>query len=1213
MDATGIYDLKQRRTRLKAKVTTLANRILSPSNNVDLESLRDQLNTTFDSFSDLHVEFAEHVSTEEFSSHAKVSGKDPDQYFAEVQALYDSACSKFNELQLSAIIRSTLNDSNLAIIKANSILSATVENESYAFSIIEQCERCLSTLQSNNDSNAHDTRIGELTTILSKLSSSLNSRDNAVDMNSAPQTQDSEPNANSTDDAAVRRPGSGDGGGVVVSSLSGGQGATVNPVSSNNDVTQVAATTTQSNQSNSISVGSSATSSGPPHVTITQSTSTPVSITRSAPPPRSILHVTDLNPNSGNQGMTQSGNFVSSVVSAYDQLPNGTIHSPIPAIPVIQYNDSYAPNGRHKRIITPAPFAGDRRQWPEFRSMWLRYASSELYDDYDRVVSLKELLRGEAKQLVQSIYATQPMAYSRILSKLDDHYGDAGLCVDSVLEDLLRIRPVKDNDRSSLVSYVNSVEAAYCQLGEVGHISTITMPHVDRLADLLPMMLQRDWMKIVSNMTPDSRTKPFRQFMAFLDAERSMVIRWAEREKSHSSSRQVIQKPPPKRVVNTHYGESDSDETNSRPIDDSGKHPSVYCIIHRCKTHSLEKCQSFLGFTVAQRYDILRSHSLCFQCFGQHPKPSCTESKLCPECAKPGHHALLCRGKQEKSSTSSKSGNYSKPTGSSASYRNKEPDKDKAKQEITPKTTVSAKSNHGNLERNSSVFPIQHVKVVKGHRKATVFFDGGSNATFISNNAAKRYGARRLHEVDLDVTTLGNYSKTELTYQYILDLLTEDNTSVSIKAYGLEQITSEVEELNLKVLAELFPTINVNLLLREAGQVDILVGNDYFGLHPKNEIAKAGEHLSVLKSPFGLCLQGSHPALSNMTSHFSITAHARVRARPAQVSPNSPQHVQFARVTTCLTKSEKCALGDFVKGEELGVEVEPRCGACRCGKCPLKGQTFSFKEEQELQMIQNNLEYDKINKRFITSYPRLIDPSTLPDNFSSALATLRSTERTLAKDKQWSQIYSGQIQDMIDRKVARQLTQEEISEWKGPVYYISHLAVQNPKSESTPVRIVFNSSQLYKGVSLNSCLAKGPDSYLNNILGILLRWREEQVAVVADITKMYNSIFTREVEQHTHRFLWRNFEQRKPDVFVITRVNMGDRPAAAISSEAIKKTAELFQDEYPRVSDLLRDNSYVDDIIDSFPSRDIAETTAKERSDERRVGKECRSRWSPYH
>ena len=183
---------------------------------------------------------------------------------------------------------------------------------------------------------------------------------------------------------------------------------------------------------------------------------------------------------------------------------------------------------------------------------------------------------------------------------------------------------------------------------------------------------------------------------------------------------------------------------------------------------------------------------------------------------------------------------------------------------------------------------------------------------------------------------------------------------------------------------------------------------------------------------------------------------------------------------------------------------------------------------------------------------------------------------------------------MISRKVARKLTQDEISQWKGPVYYISHLAVQNPKSESTPVRIVFNSSQLYKGVSLNSCLAKGPDSYLSNILGILLRWREEQVAVVADITKMYNSIFTGDVEQHTHRFLWRNFEQRKPDVYAITRVNMGDRPAAAISSEAIKKSAEIFQGQYPRAAQLLKSNTYVDDIIDSFPSKEIAETTAKD-------------------
>ena len=53
---------------------------------------------------------------------------------------------------------------------------------------------------------------------------------------------------------------------------------------------------------------------------------------------------------------------------------------------------------------------------------------------------------------------------------------------------------------------------------------------------------------------------------------------------------------------------------------------------------------------------------------------------------------------------------------------------------------------------------------------------------------------------------------------------------------------------------------------------------------------------------------------------------------------------------------------------------------------------------------------------------------------------------------------------------------------------------------------MFNSSQNFQGVSLNGCLAKGPDAYINSILGVILRWREEQVALVGDIRLIYNSI-----------------------------------------------------------------------------------------------------------
>ena len=84
---------------------------------------------------------------------------------------------------------------------------------------------------------------------------------------------------------------------------------------------------------------------------------------------------------------------------------------------------------------------------------------------------------------------------------------------------------------------------------------------------------------------------------------------------------------------------------------------------------------------------------------------------------------------------------------------------------------------------------------------------------------------------------------------------------------------------------------------------------------------------------------------------------------------------------------------------------------------------------------------------------------------------------------------------------------------------------------------------------------------------------------------MYNSVHVNKFESHCHRFLWRNLEtNRSPDVYVIQRVNMGDKPAGAISTE----TAAMFQSDYPRVAELLTQSTDVDDIIDSVPSKAAA-------------------------
>lgn len=115
---------------------------------------------------------------------------------------------------------------------------------------------------------------------------------------------------------------------------------------------------------------------------------------------------------------------------------------------------------------------------------------------------------------------------------------------------------------------------------------------------------------------------------------------------------------------------------------------------------------------------------------------------------------------------------------------------------------------------------------------------------------------------------------------------------------------------------------------------------------------------------------------------------------------------------------------------------------------------------------------------------------------------------------------------------AKKLEKDEMTKYKGPIHYISHHAVIRPDNKSTPLRIVFNSSAIYKGHCLNEYWKKGPD-FLNNLSGVLLRFREHPVAICADISKMYHRILIPERDQHVHRFLWRDMNQEKePDVYI---------------------------------------------------------------------------------
>ena len=63
-------------------------------------------------------------------------------------------------------------------------------------------------------------------------------------------------------------------------------------------------------------------------------------------------------------------------------------------------------------------------------------------------------------------------------------------------------------------------------------------------------------------------------------------------------------------------------------------------------------------------------------------------------------------------------------------------------------------------------------------------------------------------------------------------------------------------------------------------------------------------------------------------------------------------------------------------------------------------------------------------------------------------------------------------------------------------------------------------------------------------------------------------------------------QERNPDTYAMTAVNMGDRPASAIAQTALKMKAEDAADECPDASKIILSNSYMDDIPASMDSEE---------------------------
>ena len=88
----------------------------------------------------------------------------------------------------------------------------------------------------------------------------------------------------------------------------------------------------------------------------------------------------------------------------------------------------------------------------------------------------------------------------------------------------------------------------------------------------------------------------------------------------------------------------------------------------------------------------------------------------------------------------------------------------------------------------------------------------------------------------------------------------------------------------------------------------------------------------------------------------------------------------------------------------------------------------------------------------------------------------------------------------------------------GKTWYLPHHAVVHP-AKPGKVRVVFDCSAKYRGLSLNDQLLQGPD-LTNPLVGVLTRFRQEPIAIMSDIEAMFHQVRVRSDDCDALRFLW---------------------------------------------------------------------------------------------
>ncbi|CAG5056933.1 unnamed protein product [Parnassius apollo] len=223
------------------------------------------------------------------------------------------------------------------------------------------------------------------------------------------------------------------------------------------------------------------------------------------------------------------------------------------------------------------------------------------------------------------------------------------------------------------------------------------------------------------------------------------------------------------------------------------------------------------------------------------------------------------------------------------------------------------------------------------------------------------------------------------------------------------------------------------------------------------------------------------------------------------------------------------------------------------------------------------------NNRYETALLWRTDNECMPSNRAQFESLLFNIERKLDKNSELKKEYEKQIENLIVNGYAEKANNISISP---RTWYLPHFAVTHPQKRK--IRIVFDAVARTGGRCLNDALLTGPD-LLKSLFGVLLRFREGSVAVMADIKEMFLQVKIREEDRDSLRFLWRHNRDAPPEEYRMTSLIFGAASSPCIAIYVKNRNTQDNAHIYPEAASATESNFYMDDYLQAFPDVTTAE------------------------